>query len=174
MAGESAVLCTHGDVATEMLGVLVPDPKDPARASFRLQKGEVWVVQSTGSRLTIVEHLRRLPSPAAGAGGGCLTTTLTGSCTPPTGSIRLLSESFGCWTGPSTPDAGAVSLHYALDERATFVETITFETPFSPERDPEAPGLERALLHLHIAAGTSYYKAAAPPEVVVEGREPHR
>ena len=28
---------------------------------------------------------------------------------------------------------------------------------------------ERALLHLHVAAGTSYYKAAAPERVVVEG-----
>ncbi len=31
-----------------------------------------------------------------------------------------------------------------------------------------APGLARALLHLHVAAGTSYYKAAAPPVVIVE------
>jgi hypothetical protein len=31
-----------------------------------------------------------------------------------------------------------------------------------------AEALERALLHLHVAAGTSYYKTAAPPEVVVE------
>jgi hypothetical protein len=53
-----------------MLEVLVPDPKDPARASLRLQKGEVWVVQSTGSRLTIVEHLRRLPSPGPGPAEG--------------------------------------------------------------------------------------------------------
>ncbi len=61
MAGESAVLCTHGDVATAMLEALVPDPKDPDRKAFRLQKGEVWVVQSTGSQLAIVQHLRRLP-----------------------------------------------------------------------------------------------------------------
>ena len=64
MAGESAVLCTHGDVASELLDVLVPDPTAAARKSLRLQKGEVWVVQSTGSSLTIVDHLRRLP-PAA-------------------------------------------------------------------------------------------------------------
>jgi phosphohistidine phosphatase SixA len=64
MAGESAVLCTHGDVATEMLAVLVPDPKSPDRKALRLQKGEVWVVQSTGSALAVVEHLRRLPTSA--------------------------------------------------------------------------------------------------------------
>ena len=70
MAGESAVLCTHGDVATAMLEVLVPDPLDPQRRSFRLQKGEVWVVQSTGSRPAIVQHLRRLTSSGQGPAEG--------------------------------------------------------------------------------------------------------
>jgi len=65
--------------------------------------------------------------------------------------------------------SGTVSLHYALDDRYPFVETITFETPFEIDPALDAPGLERALLHLQIAAGTSYYKAAAPPVVVVEG-----
>ncbi len=64
MGGESAILCTHGDVAAEMLEVLVPDPKSADRKALRLQKGEVWVVQSTGSSLAIVQHLRRLPVPA--------------------------------------------------------------------------------------------------------------
>jgi phosphohistidine phosphatase SixA len=64
MGGESAVLCTHGDVASDLLDVLVPDPKSPDRKAFRLQKGEVWVVQSTGSSLAIVQHLRRLPASA--------------------------------------------------------------------------------------------------------------
>jgi len=64
MGGESAILCTHGDVAAEMLEVLVPDPKSPDRKAYRLQKGEVWVVQSTGSSLAIVQHLGRLPAPA--------------------------------------------------------------------------------------------------------------
>jgi hypothetical protein len=65
------------------------------------------------------------------------------------------------------PDSGTVSLRYALDDRVTFVETITFETPFSP-LETGASGLDRALLHLQIAAGTSYYKTAAPPMVMVE------
>jgi hypothetical protein len=65
--------------------------------------------------------------------------------------------------------SGTVSLHYALDDRFSFVETITFETPFAVGPALDGPGLERALLHLQIAAGTSYYKAAAPPVVVVEG-----
>jgi hypothetical protein len=64
MAGESAILCTHGDVAAAMLELLVPDPKSPDRKAHRLQKGEVWVVQSTGSSLVITEHLRRTPASA--------------------------------------------------------------------------------------------------------------
>ena len=70
MAGESAVLCTHGDVALEMLEVLVPDPKSPERRTLRLQKGEVWVVQSTGSSPIIVQHLRRLASSGQGPAEG--------------------------------------------------------------------------------------------------------
>jgi len=61
MAGEAAVLCTHGDVALAVLEALrgAGDGDTPPR---RLQKGEVWVIQSTGSQLVIVAHLR--PQPA--------------------------------------------------------------------------------------------------------------
>jgi 8-oxo-(d)GTP phosphatase len=59
MAGESAVLCTHGDVATAMTAALVHDLGTSGRTDPKLQKGEVWVVNSTGSKLAIVEHLRR-------------------------------------------------------------------------------------------------------------------
>jgi phosphohistidine phosphatase SixA len=58
MAGESAVLCTHGDVSTEVLVALHPDQGSDPGPATRLQKGEVWVIQSTGTRLDIVEHLR--------------------------------------------------------------------------------------------------------------------
>ncbi len=71
MAGESAVLCTHGDVATEILEALVPESDGDRRKSLRLQKGEFWVVQSTGSSLTIVGHVRRFTSaPPQSEGGG--------------------------------------------------------------------------------------------------------
>jgi 8-oxo-dGTP diphosphatase len=59
MAGESAVLCTHGDVETEMLEFLVPDGSKSSRSSLKLQKGEVWVLESAGSTLTIVERISR-------------------------------------------------------------------------------------------------------------------
>lgn len=58
MAGETAVLSTHGDVAAELLDVLAADRSAKARFKLRLLKGEVWVVQSTGSTLEIVDHLR--------------------------------------------------------------------------------------------------------------------
>ena len=69
-------------------------------------------------------------------------------------------------------EARTITLRYALDDRTEFTETITFETPPGPGADPGGPtgvGFERALLHLHVAAGTSYYKTAAPAQVVVEG-----
>jgi 8-oxo-dGTP diphosphatase len=62
MAGESAVLCTHGDVAADMLDVLAPDATASDRKGLRLQKGEVWIVHSTGPSLSIVEHIRRVPA----------------------------------------------------------------------------------------------------------------
>jgi hypothetical protein len=75
--------------------------------------------------------------------------------------FRVLDRSFD---GPSR----TASLHYAFDEGPSFVETITFETPTDGSAPPDPATLDRALLHLQIAAGTSYYKAAAPPLVSVE------
>ena len=61
MAGETAVLSTHGDIADR--GARCPDPGLSAKARHRLRllKGEVWVVQSTGAALEIVDHLRQEP-----------------------------------------------------------------------------------------------------------------
>jgi len=61
MAGESAVLCTHRDVATELLEALAAGHSAKSRHQLRLLKGEVWVVRSTGSSLEIVDHLRLEP-----------------------------------------------------------------------------------------------------------------
>jgi len=61
MAGETAVLSTHGDIAAEVLETLTPGLTAKARARLRLLKGEVWVIQSTGDSLEIVDHLRQEP-----------------------------------------------------------------------------------------------------------------
>ena len=61
MAGETAVLSTHGDIAAEVLDTLTPGLTAKARARLRLLKGEVWVIQSTGETLEIVDHLRQDP-----------------------------------------------------------------------------------------------------------------
>ncbi len=61
MVGEPAVLCTHGDVADVLLEALAGDRSATVRHELRLLKGEVWVVQSTGTRLAIVDHLHPRP-----------------------------------------------------------------------------------------------------------------
>jgi phosphohistidine phosphatase SixA len=69
MAGESAVLCTHGDVSLALLDLLYPEPA-PDRTRLRLQKGDAWVVQSAGSALVITEHIRppSVPRPDSAKG----------------------------------------------------------------------------------------------------------
>ena len=72
------------------------------------------------------------------------------------------------------PDTRTITFRYGLDDQVEFTERITFErVPGEPVRPGPTvtlgPGFERALLHLHVAAGTSYYKTAAPPQVMVEG-----
>ncbi len=78
------------------------------------------------------------------------------------GAFRVTRRSFDA-------TSRTVSLHYSFDDGPEFVETVRFETEPSTVSQAGSPGFERALLHLHIAAGTSYYKVAAPPDVVVEG-----
>ena len=53
-------------------------------------------------------------------------------------------------------------------DRLAFEEVVSFEEPPGGWEEPaDGPGLARALTHLHVAAGTSYYKVAAPPVVEV-------
>jgi hypothetical protein len=80
------------------------------------------------------------------------------------GVFSVLDRTFDC-------ESRTVSLRYALGGGETFIETITFETPPEGGARIDGPGLDRALLHLHVAAGTSYYKAAAPPVVEVLGED---
>lgn len=66
---------------------------------------------------------------------------------------------------------GVAEFHYELRRAATstrFTETIVFPVP---ERLPDAAVLaafHRVLDLLYVAAGTSYYKLAAPPEVTID------
>jgi hypothetical protein len=78
------------------------------------------------------------------------------------GSFRVASRAFD-------PDTRTATLEYAYESGPTFTETLVFETPAAPAFDATDPRLAPALLHLQIAAGTSYYKAAAPERVVVAG-----
>ena len=67
------------------------------------------------------------------------------------------------------PGTRTLSLHYAYEHGPEFVETLTFESePPAAAPGPAGPGFERALVHLHLAAGTSYYKVAAPDLVLVD------
>jgi 8-oxo-dGTP diphosphatase len=70
MAGESAVLCTHGDVALALLDDLAGDRPAKVRQALRLQKGDLWVVRSVGSTLSIVDHLRPGEGGTGPAGAG--------------------------------------------------------------------------------------------------------
>ncbi|MDH5831875.1 UDP-N-acetyl-alpha-D-muramoyl-L-alanyl-L-glutamate epimerase [Luteimonas sp. M1R5S18] len=64
---------------------------------------------------------------------------------------------------------GVAQLVYAFDHGPELVETVTLPgAPFA--LDPaRAAAAQRALRLLHLVAGVSYYKAAVPPEIRVEG-----
>ncbi|WP_051470986.1 hypothetical protein [Patulibacter minatonensis] len=65
---------------------------------------------------------------------------------------------------------GRVRLEYALDDVETLVETFDIPLQDGATVDPDALGPILDLLHW--AAGVSYYKMAAPPEVVCETGAP--
>lgn len=74
------------------------------------------------------------------------------------------------FTERSISDDGRVSLHYALDDAETFTET--FAIPLGPGAVIDREALEPILDLLHWVAGVSYFKMAAPPEVVCETGAP--
>ncbi len=84
---------------------------------------------------------------------------------PASGAFRIAERTY-------VPATGELLLTYRFDgDDDGFVERITFEGPRHTPDGVHDPGFERALLLLHAAAGTSYYKTTAPDEVVVEGAE---
>ena len=67
------------------------------------------------------------------------------------------------------PASGVARLVYAFDDGPEMTETITFAgAPFVLEGE-RAAAVQRALQLLHLIAGVSYYKAAVPGQVRVEG-----
>ena len=64
---------------------------------------------------------------------------------------------------------GIAQLVYAFDDGPELIETITLPgAPFALD-GARAAAAQRALRLLHLLAGVSYYKAAVPREIVVEG-----
>ena len=65
--------------------------------------------------------------------------------------------------------SGVAQLVYAFDDGPELIETVAFPgAPFSLEGESEV-AVEQALRLLHLIAGVSYYKAAVPPEIRIEG-----
>ena len=66
-------------------------------------------------------------------------------------------------------ETGVARLVYAFDEGPELVETITVPgAPFALD-GPRAAAVEQALRLLHLVAGVSYYKAAVPPQIRIDG-----
>lgn len=64
---------------------------------------------------------------------------------------------------------GIARLGYAFDDGPELVETITVSgAPFALD-DVRARAVEQALRLLHLIAGVSYYKAAVPGDIAIEG-----
>ena len=67
------------------------------------------------------------------------------------------------------PATGVAELVYAFDDGPELVETVAVPgAPFALSPAREA-AMQRALRLLHLIAGVSYYKAAVPPRIVIEG-----
>ncbi|TQD51607.1 endonuclease domain-containing protein [Lysobacter aestuarii] len=66
-------------------------------------------------------------------------------------------------------DTGVARLVYAFDDGPEMVETVTVPgAPFALDGE-RAQAVEQALRLLHLVAGVSYYKAAVPREIRIEG-----
>lgn len=67
---------------------------------------------------------------------------------------------------------GEARLDYAFDDGPVMTELLRFPgAPFALQGE-RAAAVQRALRLLHLIAGVSYYKAAVPPEIVIEGELP--
>jgi hypothetical protein len=79
--------------------------------------------------------------------------------------FRFVRQDFDAATGVAT-------LAYRFDDGPELVETVTIPgAPFALDAG-RAAAVARALRLLHLVAGVSYYKAAVPPEIAIEGELP--
>ncbi|MGX6450232.1 hypothetical protein ACVU7I_19500, partial [Patulibacter sp. S7RM1-6] len=62
----------------------------------------------------------------------------------------------------------AVTLRYALDDAVAFAETVRFEGVAWPTDAAPREALARLARLLHLLAGVSYFKTAAPRTIVLE------
>jgi UDP-N-acetyl-alpha-D-muramoyl-L-alanyl-L-glutamate epimerase len=62
-------------------------------------------------------------------------------------------------------ETATVTLSYGLDERLRFDEVITLPPGAPPPTGERATALHAVLGLLHLVAGVSYFKAAAPPQI---------
>lgn len=66
------------------------------------------------------------------------------------------------------PETCVASFTYGLDNDVQFVEELIFQGAATNLTDADQAALDLCLRHLHLMLGISYYKAAVPPEIVVE------
>lgn len=66
-------------------------------------------------------------------------------------------------------ESGVAQLVYAFDDGPELIETVTFPGAPIALEGPRAAAAEQALRLLHLIAGVSYYKAAVPAEIRIEG-----
>lgn len=62
------------------------------------------------------------------------------------------------------------SLNYAFDDNYHFTEQIIFNNLTISWTDEKRKALDNCLKYLHLVAGSSYYKAAIPPEIIIENQ----
>ena len=62
-------------------------------------------------------------------------------------------------------------LNYAFDDQYHFTEEIIFNKVLSPLTEQQKKALDVCLSKLHLVAGSSYYKAAIPQEIIIVNNE---
>ncbi|MEE6311750.1 hypothetical protein V1634_33480 [Plantactinospora veratri] len=87
----------------------------------------------------------------------------------PNGQLRRM-DAFSFPAHSFDPATGEATLEYALtgpDGELRFAERVTFPQPAAPPSPEALATFGRVLELLHLVAGVSYYKAAAPPRLVL-------